>query len=133
MKFEQKTIDFFIKINVAKKSSKNSPWKAPEPHFGGVWEGLGRLWDALGRILDAFWAPHGRSWVSPGHLSGLLGASWALKARFGVNLRRVWGGFGEDLGGSWEDLARILANVCIDFGEMWGCHQQREATLASNN
>ena len=29
-------------------------------------------------------------------------------------------GFGGDLGGSWEGLGRILANLGMDFGNTWG-------------
>ena len=87
-------MDLVIKKQVAKKSSKNSPWGPPGPHSGGVWGRLGRLRDALGRLLCAFWAPFGRSWASHWSLSSLFGVSWALKARFGLDFGGVWEGFG---------------------------------------
>ena len=112
---------------IAKEGAKKICLGASGLHLRGVWGALGRLWGVLGPLLGVFWTPLGRSWASFGHLLGLLGASWALRVRFGVHfqpsrleLGSILEGSGEDLGRIWEGLGRIWTNFGMDFGRIEG-------------
>ena len=92
---------------IAKKRPKKSCLGASGTPFGRGLGAFGRLWGVLGRLLGVFWTPLGRSWASFGHLLGLLGASWALRVRFGVRFQPSRLELGSILEGSGEDLGRI--------------------------
>ena len=104
--FHQKTGSLKIFKKLALEASRASFWRA----LGTSWAPWGRSWAPLGRFLGAFW-------MLLGVLLGVLGASWALKARFGSILEGSWGGLGviwEPLGGLWAFI--FAQNALITAG-----------------
>ena len=73
---------------------------------------LGRSGAPLGPFLD----DQNRSFFKLGSKMVSKGPSEAILGRFGVD----FGGFGEDLGGSWKDFGQFLDGFWKDLGQNLG-------------
>ena len=85
---------------MAKKPQKN----AQKIGFGTV---LGLIWGGFGTVLGLFWALLGHFCSYFGRSKSYLVKALVqdgLQEAFSIDFGRVWGGFVEDLDGSWEDL-----------------------------
>jgi len=118
-KKRQKNNGISARDGTLKKSTKKSIWAPPGLHLGSIWEGFGTVWGVSGALWGASWPIFGRSksiffqaWVQDG----------PEKVFFRL-LKRFWrdfGGFGKDLGGSWEDFGQFLDGFWKDLGQNLG-------------
>ena len=82
---------------------------------------LAASWAPFGEGLGRSWGSFGSSWALPGRFFGVwkrplikhwstMGTKRPFKSIL-VDSGWVWGGFGEDLGGSWEDFGQFLDEI----------------------